>query len=46
MKFAYISAKEAAAKIGVTVRLIQQLCKGGKAGGKPFRNTGYLACAS
>ena len=30
MEFEYISAKEAANKIGVTVRWIQQLCKDGK----------------
>ena len=33
MKFEYISAKEAANKIGVTVRWIQQLCKDGKVEG-------------
>ena len=33
MKFEYISAKEAALKIGVTVRWIQQLCKDGKVEG-------------
>lgn len=33
MEFAYISAKEAAEKIGVTVRWIQQLCKDGKVEG-------------
>ncbi len=37
MEFEYISAKEAAAKIGVTARRIQQLCKDGKvAGAKRF----------
>lgn len=33
MEFEYISAKEAAEKIGVTVRWIQQLCKDGKVEG-------------
>ncbi len=33
MDFAYISAKEAAVKIGVTERWIQQLCKDGKVDG-------------
>lgn len=33
MNFEYISAKEAAAKLGVTVRWIQQLCKAGKVEG-------------
>ena len=33
MEFEYISAKEAAAKIGVTVRWVQQLCKDGKVEG-------------
>ena len=33
MEFEYISAKEAANKIGVTVRWIQQLCKDGKVEG-------------
>ena len=33
MEFAYMSAKEAANKIGVTVRWIQQLCKDGKVEG-------------
>ena len=33
MDFEYISAKEAAAKLGVTVRWIQQLCKDGKVTG-------------
>jgi len=33
MEFEYISAKEAATKIGVTVRWIQQLCKNGKVEG-------------
>ncbi len=33
MEFNYISAKEAAEKIGVTVRWIQQLCKDGKVEG-------------
>ena len=33
MDFEYISAKEAANKIGVTVRWIQQLCKDGKVDG-------------
>ena len=33
MEFEYISAKEAADKIGVTVRWIQQLCKDGKVEG-------------
>ena len=33
MEFAYMSAKEAANKIGVTVRWIQQLCKDGKVPG-------------
>lgn len=33
MEFEYISAKEAAMKIGVTVRWIQQLCKDGKVEG-------------
>lgn len=33
MKFDYISAKEAATKIGVTARWIQQLCKDGKVEG-------------
>lgn len=37
MDFEYISAKEAAAKIGVTERWIQQLCKDGKVeGAKQF----------
>ncbi len=37
MEFEYISAKEAAVKIGVTVRWIQQLCKDGKVeGAKSF----------
>ena len=33
MEFDYLSAKEAALKIGVTVRWIQQLCKNGKVEG-------------
>lgn len=33
MEFAYISAKEAAARLGVTARWIQQLCKDGKVEG-------------
>lgn len=33
MAFNYISAKEAAVKIGVTERWIQQLCKDGKVDG-------------
>ncbi|MBQ8762729.1 MAG: DNA-binding protein [Clostridia bacterium] len=33
MEFDYISAKEAAEKIGVTERWIQQLCKDGKVEG-------------
>ena len=33
MEFEYISAKEAANKIGVTVRWVQQLCKDGKVEG-------------
>lgn len=33
MDFAYISAKEAATKLGVTARWIQQLCKDGKVEG-------------
>ncbi len=33
MEFEYISAKEAATKIGVSVRWIQQLCKDGKVDG-------------
>lgn len=33
MEFAYISAKEAAEKLGVSVRWIQQLCKDGKVEG-------------
>lgn len=33
MDFEYISAKEAATKIGVTVRWVQQLCKDGKVEG-------------
>ena len=33
MEFAYMSAKEAATKLGVTVRWIQQLCKNGKVSG-------------
>ena len=33
MEFAYMSAKEAATKIGVSVRWIQQLCKDGKVEG-------------
>lgn len=33
MEFEYISAKEAATKIGVTERWIQQLCKDGKVEG-------------
>ncbi len=33
MNFNYISAKEAAAKIGVTERWVQQLCKDGKVEG-------------
>ena len=33
MEFEYISAKEAASKIGVTERWIQQLCKDGKVEG-------------
>lgn len=37
MEFEYISAKEAANKIGVTERWIQQLCKDGKVeGAKQF----------
>ncbi len=37
MEFEYISAKEAAARIGVTARWVQQLCKAGKvAGAKRF----------
>ena len=37
MDFEYISAKEAALKIGVTARWIQQLCKDGKVeGAKQF----------
>ena len=33
MEFEYISAKEAAAKLSVTERWIQQLCKDGKVEG-------------
>ena len=33
MDFEYISAKEAATKIGVSVRWVQQLCKDGKVNG-------------
>lgn len=33
MAFEYMSAKEAADKIGVTVRWMQQLCKDGKVEG-------------
>ena len=33
MEFEYISAKEAATKLGVTVRWVQQLCKDGKVEG-------------
>ncbi len=33
MEFEYISAKEAANRIGVSVRWIQQLCKDGKVEG-------------
>ena len=33
MEFAYISAKEAADRIGVTARWIQQLCRDGKVKG-------------
>ena len=33
MEFAYMSAKEAATRLGVTVRWIQQLCKDGKVEG-------------
>ncbi len=33
MDFEYVSAKEAANEIGVTVRWIQQLCKDGKVEG-------------
>lgn len=33
MEFAYISAKEAAEKLGITVRRVQQLCKDGKVEG-------------
>ena len=33
MNFDYISAKEAAARVGVTERWIQQLCKDGKVEG-------------
>ena len=33
MEFEYISAKEAAVKIGVTERWIQQLCKNGRVEG-------------
>ena len=33
MNFEYISAKEAATELGVTVRWIQQLCKDGKVDG-------------
>ena len=33
MEFEYISAKEAATRIGVTARWIQQLCKDGKVEG-------------
>ncbi len=33
MDFEYISAKETAAKLGVTERWIQQLCKDGKVDG-------------
>ena len=33
MGFEYISAKEAADKIGVTARWVQQLCKDGKVDG-------------
>ena len=33
MEFAYISAKEAAVRLGVTARWIQQLCKTGKVEG-------------
>ena len=37
MEFEYISAKEAASRLGVTVRWIQQLCKDGKVeGAKQF----------
>jgi hypothetical protein len=33
MEFAYISAREAATKLGVTARWVQQLCKDGKVEG-------------
>ncbi|MBR2860902.1 MAG: DNA-binding protein [Clostridia bacterium] len=33
MEFEYISAKEAAARIGVTARWVQQLCASGKVEG-------------
>lgn len=33
MEFAYISAKEAATQLGVSVRRVQQLCKDGKVEG-------------
>ena len=33
MAFEYMSAKEAATKIGVTIRWVQQLCKDGKVEG-------------
>ena len=33
MEFAYISAKEAATRLGVTARWVQQLCKDGKVEG-------------
>ncbi len=33
MNFDFVSAKEAAAKVGVTERWIQQLCKDGKVEG-------------
>lgn len=33
MEFAYISAKEAAAQLGISVRRVQQLCKDGKVEG-------------
>ena len=33
MEFAFMSAKEAATHLGVTVRWIQQLCKDGKVPG-------------
>ena len=42
MNLSYMSAKEAATKLGVTVRWIQQLCKDGRVEGAQRFGTQYI----